>query len=92
MYLPTSEPLDPPSTLTKPRNLKPDSCSPERALDSIQIVRTDGDESSLSAQVVVQLVLEVDERLVFHLVERSRKSQNGRGEVRSERGRLRGVR
>jgi hypothetical protein len=54
-------------------------------------VRTDGDESSLSAQVVVQLVLEVDERLVFRLVERSRKSQDGRGEVRSERGGLRGV-
>jgi hypothetical protein len=91
MYLPPSQPLYPPSTPTSLSNLKTISCSPERSLDSIQVVRTDGDESSLSAQVVVQLVLEVDERLVFRLVERSRKSQDGRGEVRSERGGLRGV-
>lgn len=50
---------------------------PERSLDRVKVVSTDSDESPLTAQVLVQLVLEGDERLVFELVERPRETQNG---------------
>ena len=61
---------------------------PERPLDSVQIVRSDRDESTLTAQVLMELVLKVDERLVLEPAHRSGQSQDTRRKVRSQRGGL----
>lgn len=59
---------------------------PERALDRIQVVRADGDKLALATQVLVQLVLEVDERLVLELVQRAGQSQHCTSEHWAQRG------
>ena len=59
----------------------------ERAFERVQIVRADGDQCSLAANVVMQLVLEVDEALVVLLRERH-VAQDGADHERSHRSRL----
>lgn len=61
---------------------------PERSLDRVQIVRTDSDETTLTTQVLVKLVLQVNEGFVFEVVERSAQAEDTGGEVRSKRSGL----
>ena len=65
---------------------------PERSLNRIEVVRSNGDESTLTTQILVKLVLQVDERFIFEVVEWPAQAENARGKVRSERGSLKSAR
>mmetsp|Transcript_25811 Transcript_25811/g.55293 ORF Transcript_25811/g.55293 Transcript_25811/m.55293 type:complete len:252 (+) Transcript_25811:1391-2146(+) len=60
----------------------------EGPLEGVQVVRADGDERPLAAQVLVQLVLQVDEGLV-RLLGEGDPAQRGAHDVRANERRLR---
>jgi hypothetical protein len=59
----------------------------EGALDGVQIMGTDRDQSPLARQVLVQFILKGNERLIASLVELD-TAENGTGHVRSDLGGL----
>lgn len=51
--------------------------SPKRALDGVQIMRSDSHKLPPSAQILVEFILQIDETRVFQFVHGSSESEDG---------------
>jgi hypothetical protein len=63
--------------------------SPKGTLDGVQVVGTDGNQFSSTTQVLMQFVLQVDERVVCCLAHGFGETEHGRSKERSDGRHLR---